>query len=432
MGMAASQGRLLALTSRNLDIGRQLSTLSMQKMSLTREMKKVSLEYNEALSTKALKWTNNGGASYVDLTYASLMTPSAMNQYKCYLLTDKNNKVVVDYNYKQYAEMISPDGKAGGDWSDDTRTKILAQLTDLTEDEITKHDDMLNSCLEKNYELSKIVAKEPQKSSYASNDTNAYFKKTGLNSGEHTVSELKSRFLGLAKYTGGNRGDYEEAVNELATSWGNEKAPFDSFAAQLLTNYQAKLGGGEVLWWAEGQYEKFQKEHKEWEDKYNPAYEALDKASNEYEALYTKDQERQIEYYDKVFSSIAEKGWTYNLEVSDKDYLNQMLQNNMYTITVPERETKYNEKTKKCESFNTYDTTLASNFGNVVAVNDDNITEKAMADYQYKKSLINEKENRIDIRMENLKTEQSAIKQMIESIEKQKDDNIDRTLSIFS
>lgn len=432
MGMAASQGRLLALTSRNLDIGRQLSALSMQKMCLTREMKKVSLEYNDALSTKTLKWTNNGGASYVDLTYSSLMTPSSMNQYASYLLTDTSGKIVLDYNYKQYAEMISPDGKGGASWDGDTRVKILAQLTGLKESDITNHDTMLNDCIEKEYAIDDLEKKEPNILDYASTDTNKYLKKTGLKSGqEYSVSELKSRFLKLAEYTGGNKDAYTEAINTIAGTF-SDKVNYDAFASQVLTYYQNDIKSSQLLWWESGQYAQYQSDHKKWEDLYYPACETFENAANAYDASYTKDQERQIKHYDKLFSSIAEKGWTYNNDVSDKDYLNQMLQNNMYTITVPSRETQYNTTKKKCESFNTYDTTLASNFGNVVSVNDDNITEKAMSEYQYKKSLINEKESRIDLRMENLKTEQSAIKQMIEGIEKVKDDNIERTFSLFS
>ena len=432
MGMAASQGRLLALTSRNLDIGRQLSSLSMQKMCLTREMRKISLEYNDALSTKSLKLTNNGGASYVDLTYSNLMAPNAMNQYKNYLITDTSGKVVVDYNYKKYAEMISPEGKPCGTWSGDTRIQILSELTGLDKDVIENHDTLLNECIQKEYDVFALENEEPQPSDYKCMDTETCLKKTGLISGqEYPASTLQSAFATLAQYTGGNSGKYNEIVGAVAQSIIAETFSYDSFANQVLSEYQSAVGTSQAVWWEPGEYEKYQQEHAEWKNKFNPAYEDYEKSMNAYDAQYTKDQERMIEYYDTLFSSIADQGWTYNESVTDKEYLNQMLQNNLYTITIPNHETKYNEKTKQCESFNTYDTTLASNFGNVVAVNDSDVSEKAMAEYQYKKSVINEKESRIDTRMDNLKTEQAAIKQMIEGIEKVKDDNTERTFSTF-
>ena len=47
-------------------------------------------------------------------------------------------------------------------------------------------------------------------------------------------------------------------------------------------------------------------------------------------------------------------------------------------------------------------------------------------------AIINAKESRIDTKMQDLQTEQAAVSQMIQSIEKQKSDNSDRTFNIFS
>ena len=105
MGMSASQVRLLQLTGRKNDIGRQLTTLSNEKMALTRDMHKISKEYQQALNSKILKWSNNGGVSYIDLSYDNLMKPGVMNQNKAYLLTDFDGKIVLDRAYKTYAEM---------------------------------------------------------------------------------------------------------------------------------------------------------------------------------------------------------------------------------------------------------------------------------------------------------------------------------------
>ena len=73
MGMAASQSRFLQLTCRKNDIGYELTRLSNDKVSLTRDMQKVSRDYHNALSQKTLKWSNNSGVSYIDLNYNNLM-----------------------------------------------------------------------------------------------------------------------------------------------------------------------------------------------------------------------------------------------------------------------------------------------------------------------------------------------------------------------
>ena len=139
MGMAATQARLLSLTNRKNTIGYDLSRLSAQKMSLARESDAISTRYTEALNEKTLKWSNDSGATYYDLTYNTLMSPSALNNYEPYMFTDMNGKVVVDDTYKKYAEMISPNGAPGGDY-DSHRTEILSALTGISAEDFEKQE----------------------------------------------------------------------------------------------------------------------------------------------------------------------------------------------------------------------------------------------------------------------------------------------------
>ena len=47
-------------------------------------------------------------------------------------------------------------------------------------------------------------------------------------------------------------------------------------------------------------------------------------------------------------------------------------------------------------------------------------------------SLISAKETKVDLRMQDLQTEQGVINQMIQSIQKQLNDNVERTMNIFT
>lgn len=134
MGMAAPQARLLQLTSRKNTIGRNLQDLSLQKMSLSRDMAKVTRNYQNALNSKMFKWSNNAGVSYVDLSYSTLMKPNAANQNVPYLLTNTNGQVVVDSKYEKYAQMIEANG---GKYEGDTRLKILSGLTGISKDTLS-------------------------------------------------------------------------------------------------------------------------------------------------------------------------------------------------------------------------------------------------------------------------------------------------------
>lgn len=96
MGMSASQVRFLSLQNRKSDIGRRLTDLSNRKMSLSRDMNKVSRNYTEALNQKMLKWSNDSGATYKDLSYGLMMKPNEVNTSKPYIISDRNGRVVVD------------------------------------------------------------------------------------------------------------------------------------------------------------------------------------------------------------------------------------------------------------------------------------------------------------------------------------------------
>lgn len=102
MGMAASQVRFLSLQNRKNTIGRQLSTLSNRKTSLARDMKNVSRHYTDALNQTNLKWSNDCGANYHNLTYDMLMKPNEVNASVPYILTNANNGKVILNNSALY------------------------------------------------------------------------------------------------------------------------------------------------------------------------------------------------------------------------------------------------------------------------------------------------------------------------------------------
>ena len=121
MGMSASQVRFLSLQHRKHNIGTQLTALSNRKMDLSRDMNRVSRNYTNALNQKVLKWSNDNGISYQQLSYDLMMSPNAYNAITPYIVTDsKSGRVVLnedkvkDYDgnelgvtYVQLAELIS-------------------------------------------------------------------------------------------------------------------------------------------------------------------------------------------------------------------------------------------------------------------------------------------------------------------------------------
>lgn len=483
MGMAASQVRLLQLTGRKNDIGRMLSSLSLQKTSLTREMRKVSEDYQNALSSKTLKWSNNSGVDYVDLSYSTLMQPGNANQNTPYLITDQSGKVVVDSKYEKYASMISPDGAAGGDY-ESNRASILSSLTGLSEEDIASGfeakenviaaADNVNQLQE---EVDVLEAKCTDRTSYKDFIKNCFGSLKGSTVYDAYTSEGTYYTLGIknnAKKSVQTMLDsiesnvknylkdedleaFQKAVDETYNIYCDyidsagkdslESCPVskigiglavmnaDDFIDTILNQY--RIAGGTCEQSSVNSdiyyYDTVDRNSTDYKN-YESKKAELDAAKAEYESAennnsqsFTSAEESQLNFYDKIFTAIAEKGWTCNPDVKDSDYLNQMLQNNQYYITTMESATDENG-----DSYYEYSSSIASNFDKVYSVNDTDAQNEAAIEYEYEKSIINEKESRIDTRMQDLETEQSAINEMIKGIESVRNDNTERTFSIFS
>ena len=113
MGLAASQARFLAITARKADLEFRSLEVAQNKLSITQSLADITDQYQKAMNSTKLIWSNTddlGGLN--DFTYASLMYPSALNNYNAYILSDRANRVVLDNKYANIvASIISPDGK---------------------------------------------------------------------------------------------------------------------------------------------------------------------------------------------------------------------------------------------------------------------------------------------------------------------------------
>ena len=484
MGMAASQVRLLQLTERKNDIGYELTMLSNQKMSLTRDMQRVSREYQNGLNSTMLKWSNNGGVTHIDLSYKNLMTPSLMNNNKAYLLTDLDNKIVINGEHEKYAKMISPNGQPGGDW-ESVRNQVLAELTGVDISTIENYNNYQDSIYKQEAALDELkdnkvnvptrttttgsfVAKAGTISGYDIPDLYNSSGTISLGGRNNAASNLKN----ITEKLGNELGQYLESPDKFqkaCNSWceeytslinnenydpskggttlqgdsSNYKINVKSMIDEIIGKYSANGGKvnidattnkTEIEWFDinSDAYQKRSEEQEKWQSEYDKATEDYNNAVSNKNMALTDSQEKMLKFYDSIFSSIAEKGWTYNADVDDNDYLNDMLQNNIYALTTVDRGAKYDPNGDEFVLTNAYETDIASNFTNIVKVNDSDAREDALIKYEYEKAIINEKESRIDTRMQDLQTEQAAVSQMIQSIEKVKSDNVDRTFNIFS
>lgn len=97
MGLAASQARFLAITSRKANCEFQSMQIAQEKLSITRELEKASDEYQSSLNATKLVWDPDGsGDNAFDLSYDIMMRPSALNNFTPNLVTTRDGRVVLN------------------------------------------------------------------------------------------------------------------------------------------------------------------------------------------------------------------------------------------------------------------------------------------------------------------------------------------------
>lgn len=93
MGLAASQARFLAITARKMNCEFQSMQIAQEKLSVTRDLQKAAQDYQNSLSQTKLIWDTDD--DQYDLSYNVMMTPSTLNEYDPYLITDTLGRVLL-------------------------------------------------------------------------------------------------------------------------------------------------------------------------------------------------------------------------------------------------------------------------------------------------------------------------------------------------
>lgn len=471
MGLGIGQLGELTAIARKHDIGRQLQHLSLEKTALTRDMRNVTQDYQRALNKKSLKWSSNAGVSYTDISYNTLMRPNQFNSKSPILVTDAAGKVIIDPKYKKYAEMISESGSVGGSYDGETRLKILQELAGVTAEQIQAYDstasnvqtavDAVNDAVDARDKISsedftqeEFIKEFLDKSNLGLSDT-----EVTVNNVESILSTVKDAIIGKDYFSPEIEKSIDKSLEQIreyikteddkmpvvwhykknlfsSSSYSTKdlyKMPIDDFITRVAAAIIGENKKIHVMYDSDNKtgtysaYEAALKAHSEATADYKQAL-------SDNGQVYTSEEKIKIDYYDALFTSIADNGWKYDGSVSESEYLAQSLQNNRYFITTIEKNSCFDpDLPESIRNYNyTYSTDLAANFDNIYMVSDSDAREEALVEYEYKKQIISDKEAKIDTRMQNLKTEQESITKMLESYKKTVEDNIDKTMKLWA
>ncbi len=419
MGMAASQARLLSITSRIHDVEYQAQNIQSQKIALATQKDEVYNEYMAALDAKKIQVKFNDGTSskMVDATYATvcgyqegrdgtfamvdaasgmmIVEPEVEEAYNTY----GNDKysfawAMMGFEQQDFGWYYNNDGISTGSVGGTVGGNNVGTVSTSApsdEDVVSFTDSKGNSyfaCLMTDVE--KYVFDKHKNDSDASGVVNKYNKVLAMSSDSENGK------------TPADKKEIESAISE--------------FRDALYSKYSSEI------------YNVMRLEKPDDETEGTP-----DKTVNA--ALFKRGFEdfdasmaNEFKYYVQLFEGIQEAGGCMTIDDFAKDgdtgneWFNNIIKSGKAILM------EYNATGTK-RGWNEISIATTTKLDEV---NDTTNEKKAEAKYEHELNIINKKDTKYDQDLSKLETERTALTKEYDSIKQVKDDNIDRTFKIFS
>jgi len=471
MGLAASQAKLLMLTSRKSDVEGKLMQLANEKLALARNSADLSKEYTASLNVKKMTWMGNSGEK--PLTYDLLMRPNLENNAGQYIVTNPiNGRVILDSRYINNIG-LTEFGNAGALADSMNKEMFLIRLIGCSPAQAASYAagstpaTMPTDSFTTNYDNTSVIS-----------GLMGLYASSAMTAPGSTASDIISNFQGIAQNTtislgnalkgsllpslgSGFNSRIDEALNYayLATFnkfvanitstdstvpvvvSGNPALSSGGSAGTNRLTSGGKFDGGQLINTILSYFDLYSAQHFGGTSGSSVGggsttrattggtgtatastaaggstadiYTTMDVNNNDISDLY------EAHFYLNLYDIINASGWQANAKANDKDYLqNRILSGN---ISIKQMQTDGSWLTT---STNDYDCPLNTQ-------SDTEAITKTEGAYEAAKDLLDNKEKRIDLTMERLDTEHSAIITEVDSIQAVIKKNIERSFKIF-
>ena len=404
MGLAASQARLLSLTSRIHDVEYQAQMIQSAKMQLALQEDEAYRRYNDALDAQTLTFQNLQG-NRIAATFNNLCGLGSISNNiatdKSYVFRDGSDRLIVPSDiYEGYKEFGGTDPYQFAMYMlTGKETEELQTIESTFLDKISQKgdDDNIYKNYRKNIEtlLMEILKDENAKPLTTLSETDSQYTQSVANQKNTIKSDI-----------------WNNGVNALSNYFNNEKIPdslkdkvesLDKFLQEY--KYKVYIRDGKEIYGALGENE----EHFD-QEKFN------------YYLRWAKliEQEVDIEY--------CTSAGDYGKDIeNDAELLNQMLQSGKISIDMV-----YLGRNGEVSD----EPTSAASDSNIAYTAKSSIdsTELKRAEAEYEKTMrdVQRKDKRYDMDLNKLETERTALTTEYDSVKKVIQDNIERTFKIFS
>lgn len=393
MGMAASQARLLSLTARLHDVELQAQSIMSQKIALSTQKDALYNEYCDALEATNINvayWNGGSGTTYKVANYSTLCTYNE-DRVKQYALKDNNTGLLIvsedvynaydGYGNDKYAfayAMLGFDANFG--WNDPTEGMYVG------------------------------IGLSPADSG----DQNAIVQYIKESDGSTSIYMTECEQEVYNAHSSGNDLDQDlvdkyEAIKEAVGNSAKQTA-LDTFRDYLYKKYASEI-------FDQMNYNK-------------NGTKGVDTDLDCPDKTWA-DMKQEFNYYVNLWSAIHEAGGcqiidsVYECGEEGNTWFQNMVEAGMVSIMIWDDTGSRNEWSETSVA-----TSTSNNY--LQELQDDKDLKKAEAKYEHELDIINDKDTKFDNDLNNLETERTSITTEMESIEKVRDDNIDRTFGIFS
>lgn len=413
MGMAASQARLLALTSRITDVEFKAQQLQNQKLSLATQKDELYERYCAALdATKIRVAFNNGDGSrdYVNANFNNVCTFSP-DRFRQYALQDNRSGLAIVTDevknvYENYGDKYSFAWKMLGfddfNWLGESETDVL---NDYNINEVTGKCVGYNSRtnLQEDFSYSRFAAYD--------GDENTT---TGRNyTDKNILAMTEAEIVVFEEYCKNNE---NSTLETLFDNWreavdNNEplnkrKEALDLFRETLYTQCGNQLYNS-------------MNQNKQSNDR-TESVQISDKEWNDYR--------EEFNYYVHLWEFIESSGGCTTIDAQYKEgekgenWFNNMVEAGLVSIHEFNSNKEWKETSVSTSTNNNY----------LREESDDTDLKKAEIEYEHELSTINDKDKKFDTELSKLETEREAITKEMEQLKKIRKDNSDKSFGIFS
>lgn len=397
MGMSGSQARLLSLTSRMHDVELKAQILQNKKLSLATQKDEVYQEYCDALDASYIKVAfkdDELNISYIDANFQSLCEYNEYRRKSYVLKNNENGFIIVNDKVKEKYDGFKHDKFA------------FAYAMLGYEVEFGWQQDYNDSFRTMGAEIGIGTAQEAWEQAgfkYADDATNSLY----MTDCEADVYE---------KYIANNPYSTLEALYKNITSAKDkeeQKTALKNFREYL---YQKDVCGPDI--YKRTNINKNGTEDLDWEE-IQPDKEWF-------------DVENEFKFYLQLWEAINEAG---GCETIDPQFERGKDGNQWFNGSVEAGKVSILVWDEEATGYNRWETTTVAtsiNANYLLEEPDEDAIKRAEVKYDHDLDLINDKDAKFDMELSKLETERTAIKTEMDSIDKVKQDNIDRTFKVFS